>query len=482
MYDPDHFSLPMLRPSHINVPQSAAISAKPSPLRTELDYIAYRQGPQSTISIDDNRSELLVSSDMRDFSQCFNSYASFLPTTMATVPSSLSTSMPPAGGIISQEAHLTSTNKQDCDVNLQEDDRKHEREHRKRSKNWTRSETLCLIRARSSLDVKFGRTGKKSDLWDQIGDEIQSKGFSRDAQQCKDKWEKLSASYKEVKDGLRQKDDFVFYGEMHALVSGRSKKRRRDDEDFTKGGANVSLAEDEELDLSRGFVLRGDGSQFHFGASVESLSDMHPVNVDDGVDMNSGSKYTPVIDLTAMQDLVDSYLERQRKFFANLLDEVERRAELKEMARQEREGKWRKEERQQRLRFMNSIIILTQKLLGELPVSSDFSSLADCLDNASADEQENMKEPKNWTKSEVFELIKLRAKMEGKFCMSVRKVELWEEIAKTFSAYGINRNGEQCKEKWEKLMSDFKIVLDGRMDPTRSPHFADPKPLLGEDQ
>ncbi|MCO5566361.1 hypothetical protein L7F22_020038 [Adiantum nelumboides] len=44
-----------------------------------------------------------------------------------------------------------------------DDDKK--REHKRRSKNWTRAETLKLIKMRTELDERFRRSGKKAMLW-----------------------------------------------------------------------------------------------------------------------------------------------------------------------------------------------------------------------------------------------------------------------------------------------------------------------------
>ncbi|KAI5065910.1 hypothetical protein GOP47_0018534 [Adiantum capillus-veneris] len=107
-----------------------------------------------------------------------------------------------------------------------EDDKK--REHKRRSKNWTRAETLKLIKMRTELDERFRRSGKKAMLWEEIALALQKEKFSRDGQQCKDKWEKLTAAYKEVRDGTRERSEHPFFTELDALLSWKSYKKECD--------------------------------------------------------------------------------------------------------------------------------------------------------------------------------------------------------------------------------------------------------------
>lgn len=485
--------MPMPRPFPVCVPRPSVVPLnKPVPPRNEFEDFAYRHElPQtsSTETSSENRAELLVPSEMREFSSCFSSYVTtLLPTAGLPIPPNLSMSMPQSLGI----KDLTSDVPQfsnieinaDCEGTFQEEDRKQEREHRKRSKNWTRSETLKLIQARTIFDSKFGRAGKKSELWDQIGDVLQKEGFSRDAQQCKDKWEKLSASYKEVKDGIREKDDFVFYDDIHALMSGKSKKRDREGEEAIRGGHEVGHVDDMELDLSGEFGLRVDESPHFYAtsANADTFADTRPAHsMDDNTHVKNGVKYTSVTDLRAVQELMDSYLAKQRRFFANLLDEVERREQLKERLRQEREDRWRAEEREQRRVFTNAMIILTQRLLGEPSNASFTTAGANSFENLSDEQGGLKKRSKNWKRSEVLQLIKLRTAMDSKFSMPTRRAALWEEVAETLGAQGIHRDGKQCREKWDKLMAEFKDVADGRRDQSESPFFMELKTFMEEE-
>ncbi|KAL2630066.1 hypothetical protein R1flu_014752 [Riccia fluitans] len=83
-----------------------------------------------------------------------------------------------------------------------EEDKKREREHKKRSKNWTR--------------------------------------------------------YKEVRDGVKDREDNPFYDELHPLLSGKSLKRERErDKDTFGSGGKEGVGRDYSKELSR--ELAGDG-------------------------------------------------------------------------------------------------------------------------------------------------------------------------------------------------------------------------------
>eukprot|EP00250_Pteridium_aquilinum_P005587 c15658_g1_i1 orf=583-2085(+) len=495
MYGSEKFTMPLLCPFPVYVPRPSVLALdKPVPPRSEFDDFAFRHElPQtsSTENSSETRAELLVSSEMRDFSSCFSSYGTLLPT-MTGLPMQPNVTMPLPLHSMGMKDTATTDFPQfgsvethaDCEGTLQEEDRKHEREHRKRSKNWTRPETLKLIQARTSFDAKFRRAGKKIELWDQISDVLQREAFSRDAQQCKDKWEKLMASYKEVRDGNRERDDFVFYDEVHALISGKSKKREREGDDTIKGACDVGHLDDLEVDLSGEFGLQVNESPHFYSANASTVADTHPLHAseDDTHVTKNGLRYMSVTDLRAVQDLMDLYLAKQRQFFAALLDEVERREQLKEKIRQEREDRWRAEEREQRRVLTNAMIILTQRLLGEPSNNASVSTggVVNSLENFS-DEQAGLKRrSKNWKRSEVLQLIKLRTEMDSKFSMPTRRVALWEELAEMLGAHSIHRDGKQCREKWDKLMAEFKDVTDGRIDQGESPFFMELKAFMEE--
>jgi hypothetical protein len=44
---------------------------------------------------------------------------------------------------------------------------------------------------------------------------------------------------------------------------------------------------------------------------------------------------------------------------------------------------------------------------------------------------------------------------------------------------GIKRDGKQCREKWDKLMAEYKDVSDGKRDQQESPYFAELTSILG---
>lgn len=493
MYGSERFTLPLPRPFPVYIPRPATAANKPVPSKSDLDDFAYRpELPQSpsTENSGENRTELLASSEMRDFSSCFTSYAPPLATISSSLPSAsfMGPAMPmkETMGASESRLYINTENLMDCEGTSREDDRKCEREHRKRSKNWTRPETLRLIRVRSAIDGKFGRMGKKSELWDQIADALQGDGFSRDVQQCKDKWEKLCASYKDVRDGIREKEDFPYYDELHLLLSGRSKKREREGEHtmgLIKERHETGQIEELELDLSGEIGLtEGDSPQF-YAATGEPFADMHPEHAMDYLTQVKKRekivKYMPITDLPAVQELMDSLLAKQQKFFTDLLDAVEKREQLKEKVRQEREDRWRAEEREQKRAFNNAMIILTKRLLGETS-SAGFAPMVNSGENLLDEQGGPKKRSKNWKRSEVLQLIKLRIEMDSKFTTPTRRAALWEELAEALGAQGIHRDGKQCREKWDKLMAEFKDVMDGKRDQSESPFFTELKTFMAE--
>ncbi|MCO5563474.1 hypothetical protein L7F22_017116 [Adiantum nelumboides] len=52
------------------------------------------------------------------------------------------------------------------------------------------------------LCASSSTTERKSELWDEIAESMQKGPFCRDAQQCRDKWEKLMAGYKKACEAL----------------------------------------------------------------------------------------------------------------------------------------------------------------------------------------------------------------------------------------------------------------------------------------
>ncbi|KAH7298988.1 hypothetical protein KP509_25G068400 [Ceratopteris richardii] len=168
-------------------------------------------------------------------------------------------------------------------------------------------------------------------------------------------------------------------------------------------------------------------------------------------------------------------LIKQQAFLKELLDGMERKEELRERQRQEREERWRVEERDQRQFYTEAMQLLAQKLTahnGAREVSTVKVEASVPLNGGPIDGNSSLKKrSKNWKRSEVLELIKLRGEMEERFSKSARRAALWAELAEMMSDHGIRRDGKQCREKWDKLMSEYKDVLEGKKDRGNSPYF-----------
>eukprot|EP00249_Psilotum_nudum_P021859 c28284_g1_i2 orf=956-2380(+) len=366
-----------------------------------------------------------------------------------------------------------------------EEAKKREKEHKKRSKNWTQPETLKLIKLRRNLAPRFAKAGRKIELWDEIAEALQS----RDAQQCKDKWEKLMAGYKEVREGLKKREDNPFFEELHPLLSGNSSRKAREREGNSFGHENAGEIPTQGVGLDSGGELNSNGSVKYEEKHSDPKDNMRE-NVTASKQVGAQverklqrkrkrvPKYIAVTDLQEVQMLIETILSRQQHFFAELLDTMERREQLREEMRAEREENWRAEERAQRCIFNNAMLVLTQKLVSDrgIPAPQEASGPLVC---SPVGDQGLKKRSRNWKRAEVLQLIKLRGEMENKFAKSTRRAALWDEIAESLVSQGVKREGKQCREKWDKLMSEFKDVRDGKREEGDSPYFTELTAVVG---
>lgn len=373
-----------------------------------------------------------------------------------------------------------------CGVEAEEE-RKRAAEHKKqRSKNWTRAETLKLIRLRAEMEPRFARSGRKSELWEEIAEALRRESVVRDAQRCRDKWEKLTASYKEVRDGQRDRQDFPFFDELDPVLSLKPQK----------AAAAAAAAAAATAATAANFVSAETPSNFPTDDEM----------TEEGSPAGKRRKTTPrglsATDLDAVRELLESLVSRQQRFFVDLLDSMERKEEIRERIRQEKEEKWRAEERAQRCLFNNTMIILAKKLVdgdsgfcGRDPGFCGAEEFKPKPATGGSDQTDHdggvivpnvggggggpKKRSKNWKRAEVLRLIKFRAEMESRFAKSARRAALWEELAELLGAEGIKRDGKQCREKWDKLMAEFKDVSDGKRDRSESPYYAELTATVG---
>ncbi|KAH7315274.1 hypothetical protein KP509_21G042300 [Ceratopteris richardii] len=353
---------------------------------------------------------------------------------------------------------------------LHEDGAVKKRDHKKRSKNWIAHETEKLIRARTDLDERFRNSGRKAPLWEEIAQTLQKADVSRDGQQCKDKWEKLTASYKEVREGARDKDDLPFYNEIHQILSN---KLERKENGMLEDGADVNKRDKREL---------GNDHVTPNYPGVGPYRTVPECNVqNEEFVFTKKRKRDPenfsLTDISVVQELLETILSTQQQLFKNLLDAVEKKECMREQIRQQREDIWRAEERAHRYTFNNTMIILIQKLLGERPpgvattVSTPTVMTPTVLPTSTFGSSK--KRSKNWKRTEVYQLIHVRKEMEDKFARSSRRAGLWEEVGSKLASLSIKRDGKQCREKWDKLMAGYKDVVDGKREKDESPYYTE---------
>eukprot|EP01018_Ginkgo_biloba_P018521 Gb_00669 [translate_table: standard] len=352
----------------------------------------------------------------------------------------------------------------------EEDDKKRDREHKKRSKNWTRVETLKLIKLRTELEPRFSRSGRKTELWDEIAESLHKEQFSRDAQQCRDKWEKLMAGFKDVREGLKDREDNPYYDDLHPLLSGKCLRREKDRDNFKK-------EMDFRNDNANSGPVENSGREMQKTIELEEEDDV-VLEKSYLKKRKRGGKYASITDIAAVNTLLETVISRQQKFFQELLDSLERKEQIREQMRQDREEKWRAEERAQRNVFNNAMIILTQKLLGDKGTETTMIN-STAVSASNGPRQGPKKRSKNWKRGEVLQLIKLRGEMDARFTNSARRATLWEELAETLERQGIKRDGKQCREKWDKLMAAYKDVIDGKREEGDLSYFAELEAIVG---
>lgn len=352
-----------------------------------------------------------------------------------------------------------------------EDEKKQrQQQHKKRSKNWTRQETLRLIRLRSELEPRFARSGRKSELWDEISVALQRESICRDSQQCRDKWEKLTAGYKEVRDGIKNRQDNPFFDELQPLLSARGAAAK------VKDGAEPAAVEVPNGGDSKTDEEEGHGEGEGEGEGEEETEDGSPPG-------KRRCRYWTGTGTNNLDTVLENLFDRQQKFFRDLLDSMEQREQIREQIRQEKEDRWRAEERAQRSSLSEAMIRLSRKLLQQQ--SQEFTAhngvgvvnIANTNNNTGGGNPK--KRSKNWKRAEVLRLIKFRGEMETKFMKSTRRAALWDEVAGLLAREGIRRDGKQCREKWDKLVAEYKEVVDGKRDRGESPYFAELTPIVG---
>ncbi|GLJ46675.1 hypothetical protein SUGI_0983690 [Cryptomeria japonica] len=371
--------------------------------------------------------------------------------------------------VVSTDPQIVTASENGRETTETEDDKRRQQSsssHKKRSKNWTRQETLRLIRLRSELEPRFARSGRKSELWDEISVGLQGENICRDAQQCRDKWEKLTAGYKEVRDGLKSRHDNPFFDDLHPLLSARAKK-----ENVTVTDAALQPPAVQQNPIVNGNDDDDDGER---------------TEEEDDAAAAPSAKRRRCHYLTGAEvdEILENLFVRQQSFFRELLDTMERKEQMREQIRQEKEDRWRAEERAHRCTLNNAMVLLTRKLLqqqqqqqsaAEAPPVTQAAAMGMGIGRAGSNPK---KRSKNWKRAEVLRLIKFRGEMEARFVRSSRRAALWEEVAEMLAREGIRRDGKQCREKWDKLVAEYKEVAEGKREQRDSPYFQELTAIL----
>jgi hypothetical protein len=285
------------------------------------------------------------------------------------------------------------------------------------------------------------------------------------------------AGFKDVREGLKDRNDNPYYDDLHPLLSGKCLRK----ENLKKEGDS---AHNENLN-SRHFDISG--REMYENRDTDEDDDDMLLEKPYFKKRKRCGKYVPVTDIEAVKTLLEAVISRQQRFFKELLDSLERKEQIREQLRQERDEKWRAEERAHRNVFNNAMILLAQKLLGERGAvaaaetamgnssGGGVVSACDTLRQGSGPK----KRSKNWKRGEVLQLIKLRGEMDGRFANSARRAALWEELAEMLGRQGIKRDGKQCREKWDKLIAAYKDVMDGKREEGDLSYFVELRAIVG---
>eukprot|EP00252_Welwitschia_mirabilis_P016134 TRINITY_DN35652_c0_g1_i1.p1 TRINITY_DN35652_c0_g1~~TRINITY_DN35652_c0_g1_i1.p1 ORF type:complete len:389 (-),score=34.22 TRINITY_DN35652_c0_g1_i1:7-1173(-) len=334
---------------------------------------------------------------------------------------------------------------------------------KQRSKNWSRQEILALIKVRSEFEAAFCNGGvgggRKSQIWHEISQSLRRQNVWRDAQQCREKWEKLCSCYK-----LKSPSENPFFHALHPLLC-------------------KSLSFASSAAVNHHCSQNTDDDQ----RCANDDDDDEEATEDDLSPSESPPKRLKEEELE-VEDVLRSVMEAQTEFFAGLLRSVEERRQLRHRQMCEREERWRSEERAQRCALTNALLLLSSKLLDVNQRQNDPLSM-DCRKNEDNNNNSNnnkngrrCKRSRNWKRGEVLRLIKLRGELDTKFVKWSRRSAVWDEVSELLCAEGILRDGKQCREKWDKLICEYREVLEQRKSQSDSPFFSEVAAVLGRRQ
>uniref|UniRef100_A0A667ZA49 Myb/SANT-like DNA-binding domain-containing protein n=1 Tax=Myripristis murdjan TaxID=586833 RepID=A0A667ZA49_9TELE len=92
---------------------------------------------------------------------------------------------------------------------------------------WLDEEVECLIEiwAEDGIQQQLDRTHKNSEVFGKIRDHLESRGYRRSVDQCRDKVKKLRIQYLRIRDALRksgsspdEKEKFRWYDAIDAII------------------------------------------------------------------------------------------------------------------------------------------------------------------------------------------------------------------------------------------------------------------------
>jgi len=103
-----------------------------------------------------------------------------------------------------------------------------------KDREWTRASTICLIEARREFDDMFENPPcKKMQIWQQVAEKINAKGFHFTGEECDTKWRNILLTYKKNKAKVtetgRKQVSWEFYDMMDAFLADKVFNSRSND-------------------------------------------------------------------------------------------------------------------------------------------------------------------------------------------------------------------------------------------------------------
>ncbi|XP_062091858.1 trihelix transcription factor PTL-like [Humulus lupulus] len=384
---------------------------------------------------------------------------------------------------------------------------------------WPRQETLTLLEIRSRLNSRFKDTNQKGPLWDQISRIMaEEHGYQRSGKKCKEKFENLYKYYKKTKEGKARKQDgkhYRFFRQLEAIYGDQNSNQSpvlethlsRSSLLYTDLGsqeAQLNLDHHRHHQYPTQTKLSDNNNSLSF--SINNSSDQFETSSsDNGEDRDRGSikmdddhqKMKGVVRPSRkksswkakVEEFVDSQMKKimetqetwMEKMFQNVMDKEEKRvAEEEECRKKEaaqfdqkinefwaREKAWIEARDAAVMGALNKVTSGKGSSLLQLPSFPERLVLSHNKDRIATRNYVHDHNNHRWNEEEISSFIELirstnclgGASVEGSVgFISKENESVWVEIASKMACLGFERSPAECKEKWESLSVQVRMI------------------------